>query len=166
MGEKTKRPVAFPPPAASVCEFSRLLQVGSEVHRSREFRDEGRAAPVGAEARRILHRDIGRRERRVLRAGEHVALRLGQVRVVVAQVEREHLIGDADAGVPVGIAGVLDAELERIARDRGAVEGVAGAKVPVADVGGGIHADAVAEPRGRRGQRDVAGVVDTPGAVI
>jgi len=37
-------------------------------------------------------------------AGEDVALRLGEVGIIVAQVEREGLVGEAHAGVPGPVA--------------------------------------------------------------
>ena len=46
-------------------------------------------------------------------AGEGVAVTLGQVGVGVAEVQREHLVGEADADVPGVVVGIVDAVRER-----------------------------------------------------
>src|SRR5271166_3522103 len=63
-----------------------LLQ-GGEIQVGRQFRDEGRAAPVGAQAVRIDRARTARVERRGVVSGEGVTVALGQVGVVVAEVQ-------------------------------------------------------------------------------
>ena len=101
--------MAFPPPAANLGRSQASLLEAAEVGREGQLGDIGGTAPVGAKATRILRRDTRWAECRALIAGEHVTLRLGQIGVVVAQVEREGLVGEAEAGIPVPIAGVLKA---------------------------------------------------------
>src|SRR5690349_2204013 len=72
----------------------RLLQAGQRCV-DRELGDEGRAAPVGRRATRIDRRAEHARGRMV--AGEGVAVTLVQVGVVIAEVEREDLVGQAEA---------------------------------------------------------------------
>jgi len=88
-------------------------------------------------------------------AREGVAISLAQVAVVVAQVERERLVGEGDTGIPVPIAcpgntvRVRRAAGKKPPRHRlsgGAIEIVAGAERPVTDVTGDQHADAAQEP--------------------
>src|SRR5690349_2123317 len=90
----TKRGGAFPkgrrrqPKGLTLSE--RLLE-SRQRGVDRELGDERRAAPVRARATRI---DRGRgHARRGVVAGEGVAVTLVEVGVVVAQVEREHLVG-------------------------------------------------------------------------
>src|SRR5262249_5654193 len=68
----------------------------------RELGDEGRAAPVGALAKRVDRRDV-RASRRGVVAGKGVAIALVQVGIVVAQIERELLPGKSKANVPSGV---------------------------------------------------------------
>ena len=81
-----------------------LLEV-PEVQVDLEGGDDGGAAPVGAEATRVDRGDVAAGERSGLCAREYVAVRLREVGVVVAEVEGEHLVGEADADIPVGIFG-------------------------------------------------------------
>ena len=88
--------------------ITRLLQIsrGRQIELAR--RDESSAAPVGAEPTRINAGEVAREPCRVV-AGESVAVTLAVVSVVVPQVEREHVLGDADADVPGGVAVVGNA---------------------------------------------------------
>ena len=76
--------------------------------REGEFRDIGRAAPIGGKAAGVKRRHRARAVGRGIIAGEDVTLGLGQVGVVVAQVERKGLVGPAKAGVPVPVARIGD----------------------------------------------------------
>src|ERR1044071_8456133 len=76
-----------------------LLQVGVDRQVGREPGDEGRTAPLRAQAARIDRRDVGRAGGGVI-AGEGVAITLVQVGVDVAQIDREHLPGPAEARIP------------------------------------------------------------------
>ena len=88
-----------------------LFQVGHRRQVELAGDDEGRAAPARAEPTRVDRGDAVR-EPRVLVAGEGVAVALVQVGIVVAEVEREHALGDADADVPGGVALVGNAVRE------------------------------------------------------
>src|SRR5215212_5045385 len=80
-----------------------LFQIGHRRQVELAGDDEGRAAPARAEAARVDRSD-GVREAGVLVTGEGVAVALVQVGIVVAEVEREHALGNADADVPGGVA--------------------------------------------------------------
>ena len=70
-----------------------------EIGRERELGDIGRAAPFRAYTARIGSGDVVAADAAVI-AGEGVAIALVQVGVVVTQVEREGLVGEAEAGIP------------------------------------------------------------------
>src|SRR5258708_34720203 len=90
-------------------------------------------------------------------AGEGVAITLAQIGVDVAQINRKHLPGPAEADVPGGVALVGNATGER----SGAVERVAGAEIPVCDFAGRVPLHAIRDRRER--VRGVAAEVDTAG---
>ena len=101
-------------------------------------------------------------------AREGVAISLAQVAVVVAQVERERLVGEGDTGIPVPIAcpgntvRVRRAAGKKPPRHRlsgGAIEIVAGAERPITDVTRDQHADTTPEHGARHGIGDVTGAV-------
>src|SRR5262245_55627317 len=116
---------------------------------------EGGAAPVGAEAARIDRAEAARELGGVI-AGERVAVGLAQVGLVVAEVEGEHALGDADAQVPLSVALVGNAVRERQGAsgnaDLRAVEGVAGAEPPVTDLAGDVNTPAGRQGGARRGE--------------
>src|SRR5262245_46941088 len=131
-----------------------LLNVGVERQVSRQFRHESRAAPLRANAARI---DSGERavECRSVIASEGVAVGLTQVGVDIAQVEREHLVGEPWTDVPGRIVGVIDAGSTDQASQ--AVEAVAGAEPLIAALAGNIDGNAVRKRR--------EGVLDSAGRV-
>ena len=124
---ESKRPAALPPPAVACCDIRPELFERAQRGGDRKLGDEGGAAPVGAKTTGILRGHIARRERRSLVAGEDVALRLGQVGIVIAQIQREHLPGKGEAGVPIQIARVGDTSGKR----RHRIEGVGRSELPV-----------------------------------
>ena len=87
-----------------------LLQVGDRGQVSRELDDAGCAAPIRAERSRAgagIDRGYEARARvgGAVIAGEGVTIALREVRVGVAQIEREDLVGKADADIPGVVAG-------------------------------------------------------------
>src|SRR5215510_12474821 len=114
-----------------------LLQVGNGGQVELAGHNEDLAAPVGAEPEQIDRGEAAVEPRGVV-TGEGVAVTLVQAGVVVAEVQREHALGETEADVPGGVAGIGNAVGER--RDAGpagagAVEAVAGAEEPVTDFG-------------------------------
>src|SRR6267154_6627344 len=100
-----------------------LLQVADRGQVGRELDDAGRAAPVGFEAERVDRGNAAcRRDLRGVVAGEGVAGTLGEVGVGVAQVQREDLVGEADADVPGVVAGLRNTGSEGRVDQAGAVE--------------------------------------------
>src|SRR5882757_7534435 len=136
-----------------------LLQVGDRGQVSRELDDAGRATPVGFEATRVDRRNAasGGNSCSVV-AGEGVAGTLGQVGVGVTQVQREHLVGEAEADIPrviarlrntlgvVGATGQLSDAVERIRR----------AEPLTTKLAGDVHANA-GGAKGGRGCGPLAG---------
>src|SRR5665213_1703365 len=122
-----------------------LLEVGHRGQVRRELGDTGRTAPVRACTARIDRGDVGGAGR-VEGAGEGVAVTLRQVGVGVAQVEGEHLVGEADADVPGIVIGIFDAVRERPGKARigeaGSVERVGGAEPLAAELAGDVEANA------------------------
>ena len=101
------RQIALPPfGSLGKKTYFRLVMRGQV---SRELGDEGRAAPVGADAGWIDRVAVPAAVVGGEVAGEGVAIALRQVGVGVAQVEGEHLVGEADADVPGVVVGVVDA---------------------------------------------------------
>ncbi len=95
-------------------------------------------------------------------AGEHVAVRPRQVGVVVAEVEREHLVGQAQADVPRGVIGEIGEGIEEIRRPQPVMGEFAG-HVPVQAAGkggAGILGIAVQIPAGRTAVQPVGIVID------
>ena len=130
---------------------------------NRQLGNEGGAAPVGGLTARILRcHAAGGGERCRLVAGEDVALRLGEVRIVVAQIERECLPGKGEADVPGRIARVGDAAR----KGRDGIEGAGRAELPVADVSRERSADAVHQPGRRSDEGHVARIINAVGAGI
>ena len=129
-----------------------LLQVGQRGQVSRQLDDAGRAAPVanrrppGLIAVRIVGPvEVGGREV----GGEGVTGALRQVGVGVADVQREHLVGEADADVPGVVArlgmpfGKCPAQCRRRRRS---------AEPLPAEFTRHVHADAAAPNRWSRAQ--------------
>src|SRR3954469_216825 len=110
----------------------------------RELRDESIAAPVRPDAAVDRRLEAGLEGQLV--AGERVAIALAQVGAVVAQIEREHRLGEGDTDVPVGVALVRDTVREKAEAAAGswraAVEPVGRAEEPMPDVGGDEGSDA------------------------
>src|SRR5262249_3986832 len=138
-------------------------QIGGEG----QLGDEGRIAPVGAQSERVQVGDVRCAEGRGVIAGEDVALRFGEVGVVVAQVERKGLIREANTGVPGPVALIGHATWEGAAADRrsssgdrggiGAIEVAAGAERPIAGVTGDQHADTARQHAARYSEGKIAG---------
>src|SRR5262249_40836855 len=85
--------------------------------------------------------------------GEGVAVTLGQVRIRVANIEGEDLVGEANTDVPGVVARLRDAARERPAErgcDRRAVERIRGAQPLTAEFARDVHADAGGAEGGRR----------------
>src|SRR5262249_55532006 len=124
------------PPSYRDPDEAALLQIGYRGQVELAGHHVGRSAPIRAEAARIDRTEVAEIPRRVI-AGEGIAVGLAQVGVVVAEVEREDALGDAEADVPGGVALVGNASRERRAaaeatareRDLRAVERVARSKV-------------------------------------
>src|SRR4030088_1350700 len=89
-----------------------LLQVSQRGQVDLAGGDEGGAAPVGANPTRIDRGDVAQRRRGVV-AGKGIAVALAEVGIVVAEIKREHALGDADTEVPSGVARVGNAVRER-----------------------------------------------------
>src|SRR5262249_55775527 len=147
-----------------------LLQIGHGRQVELAGRDEGRAAPAGADPARIDRGEIAREPCRVV-AGEGVAVALVQVGVVVPEVEREHALGDADADVPSGIAAVGNAvRIRRGAAGHdaglGAVEVIARAQEPVARFAGQEEAPALRHGAARRRELRAARYIGAGGTGI
>src|SRR5205807_1956569 len=80
-------------------------------------------------------------------AGEGVTIALREVRVGVAQIEREDLVGKTDADIPGVVAGLGNAVGEGSTKGRsngGAVERVGCSEPLPAELAGDIHADGAA----------------------
>src|ERR1700675_933256 len=164
--------IALPPPGL---QKKNLLQVGHRRQVSRELDDAGGAAPVRPERRRAVARVDRRYESRAgiggaVIAGEGVAGGLGEVGVGVAQIQREHLVGEAYADIPGVVARLLDAERERSAKrrcDGRAIERIRGSEPLTAELTGDVHADAAAaEGRARCGPFAGDRSVVAPGAEV
>src|SRR6516162_6015873 len=84
-----------------------LLQIAHGGQIGREPGDAGRAAPVRTRAAGIDRRDVGG-SGRIESAGEGVAIALRKVRIGIARIKGEHLVGKADADVPRVVAGIED----------------------------------------------------------
>ena len=121
-----------------------LLDVLVQRQVGRELHNEAGAAPARAEASRV---DRGERalEAGVLVAGEGVAITLAQVGVDVAEVERQHLVGEAEADVPGGV--VLEVDARAADRAGQAVEVIGRAEPLIAELARRIDRDAVGEGR-------------------
>src|SRR3979490_3465474 len=140
-----------------------LLQVGHRGQVSRELDDASRAAPVRTCPQRIVPGNGGGSDLSIESTREDAAITLRQVGVGVAQVQREHLVGKADADVPGIVISVMDAVREH----RGAVEAVGGSKPLPPELTGHIHANAAgAEDRARGGVFAGDRGVVTPGAGV
>src|ERR1700704_5566335 len=125
-----------------------LLQAGHRGQVSRELDDAGCAAPIRAKPTGI---DRGYEARAgvggAVIAGEGVTIALREVRVGVAQIERENLVGKADADIPGVVAGLRNA----IGENWGAEKRIGRSEPLPAELAGDIHADtAAAERRARR----------------
>src|ERR1700737_3638736 len=154
---KTKgRQIALSPPSFREND---LLQVGHRGQVSRELHDAGCTAPVRTErSRAVAGIDRGYEARArvggAVIAGEGVTIALREVRVGVAQIEREDLVGKADADIPGVVAGLRNAPGEGSTKGSsncGAVERIGRSEPLPAELAGDIHADAAAaERRARR----------------
>src|SRR6516165_7092987 len=144
--------------AALRCRSLRIssLQVGNCREVGRELGHAHRAAPVGAEAAGVDRRDVGWAEAGgAVVAGEGVAIALRQIRVVVTQIQREDLVGEADADVPGVIAWLGDTVREWSTEDGTSgrsIECIRGAKPLPAELAGNVHANAAAAEDGARGR--------------
>src|SRR5216683_2394319 len=155
------RQIALPPPWSREND---LLQVGHRGQVSRELGNAGCATPVRTErSRAVAGIDRGYEARArvggAVIAGEGVAIALREVRVGVAQIEREDLVGKADADIPGVVAGLRNAVGEGPTKGRsngGAVERIGGSEPLPAELAGDIHADAAAAERRAR-RRPLAG---------
>src|SRR5215471_8777280 len=141
------------PPAIAGGEERSLFQVVlGQINR--ELGDESRAAPVRAKSTGIDRRE-GAVEPRILSARKRVTVALVQIGVVVAQVERELLPGEGEAGIPVRVALVGEASREcpRASSWKhpiccgNAIERISGAQPPMANVSGYEPADPTGEDR-------------------
>src|SRR6195256_1631424 len=132
-----------------------LLQAGHRGQVSRELDDAGCAAPIRAERSRAgagIDRGYEARARvgGAVIAGEGVTIALREVRVGVAQIEREDLVGKADADIPGVVAGLRNAVGEGSTKgisNCGAVERIGRSEPLPAELAGDIHADAAAAER-------------------
>src|SRR3974390_2386557 len=138
-----KRPGTFPPPAAYLRFAQAILLDAAQIGGEGQLRDKRRAAPIGGQSTRVQVGDAPSVECRSVIAGKDVALGLGEIGVVVAQIKRKRLIGEAYAGVPGPVALVGNPARERsIAHcwyGRGknrAIEVVAGTERPVPNIAG------------------------------
>src|SRR5215831_14510567 len=122
-----------------------LLQVRDGRQVKRELGDAGGTAPVGAETAGVDRREAAAEPSGVV-AGEGVAITLREIGVVVAQIKREHLVGEAKTYVPSVVARLRNTKRKRSATkracNRGAVKGVRGAEPLATEFTGDIHADA------------------------
>src|SRR5436305_14688964 len=96
------RQITLPP--SSSRSGRNLLQVAHRRQIKGQLGDTRRAAPVGSDASRVDRSNI-RRAGAVEGTGEGVAVTLVQVGVGVAQIEGEHLVGEADADIPGVVVG-------------------------------------------------------------
>src|SRR5437016_4985409 len=105
------RQIALPPLRSSSKNLTsgRSLQVRHGGQVGRELDDAGRAAPVGTCSKRIVPGNGGGSNCRIESTREDTAITLRQVGVGVAQVQREHLVGKADADVPGVVISIMDA---------------------------------------------------------
>ncbi len=102
-GRRTKgRQIALPPDSG-LWRKTTYFRLVIAVRSAPNFAMKARAAPVGARTARIDPGHVARAAG-VERAGEGVAIALAQVGVGITQVQREHLVGEADADVPVCLA--------------------------------------------------------------
>src|SRR5258708_37247355 len=112
-----------------------LLEVADRGQVGRELDDAGRAAPVGFEAERVDRGNAAcRGDLGGVVAGEGVAGTLGEVGVGVAQVQREDLVGEADADVPGVVAGLRNTGSEGRVDQAGAVGRIGRAEPPTAEL--------------------------------
>src|SRR2546421_1850354 len=86
-----------------------LLQIGHRRQVSRKLDDTRRAAPVRTVPERIVPGNGGGSDLSIESTREDAAITLRQVGVRVAQVEREHLVGEADTDVPGVVISIMDA---------------------------------------------------------
>src|SRR5262249_13157810 len=127
-------------------------------------------APVGANSAGIDRRDVTERwARRSRIAGEGVAVTLAQIRVVVSQVEGEHLPSEAETNVPRVVVRVrytvgVNAGSERTAVS--AVESIAGAEPLTAELTGHVPTERTECHFLRRGELDGAGQIFAVGAGV
>src|SRR5712675_2385970 len=124
-----------------------LLQVGHRGQVGRELDDASRAAPVRTCPQRIVPGNGGGSDLSIESTREDAAITLRQVGVGVAQVQREHLVGKANADVPGVVISIMDA----IREHRGTVEAVCGSKPLPPELAGDIHANAAAAEDRARG---------------
>src|SRR5258707_12664852 len=151
---KKKRGRHLPPPPCQSREND-LLQVSHRGQVSRELHDAGCAAPVGAEGRStVAGIDRGYEGRAEIGgaviAGEGVTIALRKVGVVVAQIQREHLVGEAYTDVPSVVAGLRNAKREGSAEgrpDRGTIECIRSPKPLTAKFTRDVHAHTAAAER-------------------
>src|SRR5215472_6740489 len=143
-----------PPAIASGEERSLFQVVLGQINR--ELCNESRAAPVRAKSARI-DRCEGAVEPSILSARKRVTIALVQIGVIVAQVERELLPGEGEAGIPVRVALVGHAANQRIKASSwkhsiccgNAIERISGAQPPMANVSGYEPADPTGEDTGK-----------------
>src|SRR5450755_1087432 len=138
-----------------------LLQVGHRGQVGRELDDASSTAPVRTCPERIVPGNGGGSDLSIESTREDAAITLRQVGVGVAQVQRKHLVGKADADVPGVVISIMDAIRER----RGPVEAVGGCKPLPPELAGDIHANAAgAEDRRRSGEFAGDRSIVAPGA--
>src|SRR6516165_4705535 len=99
-----KRPATFPPPAVRSKFAATILLDAAEIGGEGQLGDEGRAAPIRGQPTRVQVGDAPLVECRGVIADKHVALGLGEVGVIVPEVKRKRLVGEAYAGVPGPVA--------------------------------------------------------------
>src|SRR5205085_10459414 len=99
-------------------------------------------------------------------AGEGVAITFVQVGVGVTQIQREHLVGEADADVP-GVVVLVGDTVGENGADAGAVEGVRSSEPLPAELTRHVHAHA-GGTEGRAGRGVLGGQrsVVAPGARV
>src|SRR5947207_12108794 len=143
---KTKGGRSALPPCQS--RENELLQVSHRGQVSRELHDAGCAAPVGAEPAGIDRGYEGRAEiGGAVIAREGVTIALRKVGVVVAQIQREHLVGEAYTDIPSVVAGLRNAKREWSAegrRGRGTIECIGRSKPLTAELTRDVHAHTAA----------------------
>src|SRR5262249_3613892 len=93
------------PVVGRVFEFAEaILLDAAQIGGEGQLGDEGCIAPIGGQPSRVQVGDAPWVKCRGVIADKHVALGLRQIRIVVAQVERKRLVGEAYADVPGPVA--------------------------------------------------------------